>query len=181
MYSFLPVFLSSCLPSILPFGLQPFLPSFLLVFMPSCLSFLCFCKYADFRTRKMVAGGIVQSKLKYLFTLFGAAPAYLLLGLQVQQMAAARAVVGLQSRQWSNSRTLNFLGWLKISQQYTASILILTHKIVTTRRPENIHKSMVLSFPYPTRRGTEQKIWTWAGTIKGQHWTVIFMRTFKWR
>ena len=50
-------------------------------------------KHADFRTRKMVAGGIVQSKLQYLLPLFGAAPAYLLRGLQVQQMAA-RAVVG---------------------------------------------------------------------------------------
>ena len=48
-------------------------------------------------TRKIVAVGLVQSKLQYLLPLFGAAPEYLLKGLQVQQMAAARAVVGSKS------------------------------------------------------------------------------------
>ena len=139
------------------------------------------CKHADFRTRKMVAGGIVQSKLQCLLPLFGAAPAYLLRHLQVQQMAAARAVVGLQGLRWSNTRTLNFLGWLNINQQYAASTLILTHKIVTTRRPENIYRSMVMPFPYQTRRATEQQIRTWAGTTRGQDRTATSMRTFKYQ
>ena len=70
----------------------------------------------------------------------------------------------LQSRRWSN-----------------ASTLILTHKIVTTRRPENINKSMVMPFLYPTRRATEQQIWTWAGTIRGHNQTAISMRTFMYQ
>ena len=49
------------------------------------------------KTRKIVAGGLVQSKLQYLLPLFGAAPDYLMKGLQVQQMAAARAVIGQRS------------------------------------------------------------------------------------
>ena len=55
------------------------------------------CQHADMNTRKIVAVGLVQSKLQYLLPLFGAAPEYLLKGLQVQQMAAARAVVGSKS------------------------------------------------------------------------------------
>ena len=52
------------------------------------------CHHADLNTRKIVAAGIITSKLQYLLPLFGAAPDYLLRTLQVQQMAAARAVVG---------------------------------------------------------------------------------------
>ena len=59
------------------------------------------CQYADFKTKKMVASGIIQSKLQYMLPLFGAAPEYLLRGLQVQQMAAARAVIGYKSHRWS--------------------------------------------------------------------------------
>ena len=73
----------------------------------------------------MVAGGIVMSKLQYLLPLFGAAPDYLLRGLQVQQMVAARAVVGYKCFRWSNIRILNYLGWLNVKQQYVASTLKL--------------------------------------------------------
>ena len=38
---------------------------------------------ADFQTRRMVAGGLVQAKLSYLLPLFGAAPAYLIDTLQL--------------------------------------------------------------------------------------------------
>ena len=131
------------------------------------------CQHTDFSTRKMVAGGIVQSKLQYLLPLFGSAPEYLLEGLQVQQMAAARAVVGLQGRRWSNARLLNYLGWLNIKQQYAASTLMLTHKIVTTGRPEKIHRSMATPYPYPTRRATEHELRTW-----GQDRTGLTLRTW---
>ena len=103
------------------------------------------CTHADYKTRKMVAGGIVIYKLQYLLPLFGAAPDYLLPGLQVQQMAAARAVVGPKCFRWSNVRILNYLGWLNVKQQHAASTLILTHKIVTTGRPANLFRSIVTS------------------------------------
>ena len=93
------------------------------------------CAHADLKTRKMVAGGLIQSKIQYLLPLFGAAPDYILRGLQVQQMVAARAVVGRQSFRWSNMKVLNTLGWLNIKQQYVASTLTLTNKIVSTGPP----------------------------------------------
>ena len=96
-------------------------------------------------------------------------------------MAAARAVVGLQGRRWSNIRTLSFLGWLNIKQQYAASTLMLTHKIVTTGRPENIHRSMVMPYPYQTRRATEQQLRTWAGTTRGRDRTALSLQAFKYQ
>ena len=139
------------------------------------------CKHADLRTKKMVASGIFQSKLQYLLPLFGAAPDYLLRGVQVQQMAAARAVVGHQSLRWSNARVLNYLGWLNVKQQYVASTLTLTHKIVTTGKPANIYRSMVSPYPYPTRRAARQELRAWAGTVRGRDRTALTQRTFQYQ
>ena len=139
------------------------------------------CSHADFRTRKMVAGGIVISKLQYLLPLFGAAPNYLLHGLQVQQMAAARAVVGPKCYRWSNTRILNHLGWLNVKQQYAASTLTLTHKIVTTRKPANLYRSIVTAYPYPTIRAAELELRVAAGTVRGRDRTALTQRTFKYQ
>ena len=98
-------------------------------------------------TRKIVAGGLIQSKLQNLLPLFGAAPEYL----QVQQMAAARAVVGPRAFRWSNTKMLETIGWLNVKQQNLASLLTLTHKIVTTKKPENIYRSISRPYSYTTR------------------------------
>ena len=139
------------------------------------------CQFADLTTRKSVASGLIQSKLQYMLPLFGAAPDYLLQGLQVQQMAAARAVVGPRSLRWSNVRILNFLGWLNIKQQYVSSTIILTHKIVTTGRPLNIFRSMVTPYPYQTRRATQQELRSWAGTVRGRDRTALTLRTIQFQ
>ena len=139
------------------------------------------CQQADFITRKTVAGGLIQSKLQYLLPLFGAAPEYLLRSLQVQQMAAARAVVGPQSFRWSNIRILNYLGWLNVKQQYVASTLTLAHKIVTTGKPTNLHRSMVTPYPYNTRRVAKQELRACAGTVRGRDRTALTIRTFQYQ
>ena len=139
------------------------------------------CRHADFRTIKMVAGGIVMSKLQYLLPLFGAAPNYLLQGLQVQQMAAARAVVGPMCIRWNNARILNYLGWLNIKQMYVSSLLILTHKIVISGKPVNIYNSIVTNYPYQTRRATGLELRAWAGTVRARERTALTLRTFKYQ
>ena len=115
------------------------------------------CHHADFKTKKIVANVIIQSKLQYMLPLFGDAPEYLLRGLQVQPMAAARAVIGNKRHIWSIIRTLNYLGWLNIKQQYVSSTLMLPHKILTSRRLENINRSMATPYPRATRRATKQQ------------------------
>ena len=56
---------------------------------------------ATFNTRLMLANGVFMSKVMYLITEWGGAQQYLLKGLQVQQLAAARCVCGYTSRWWS--------------------------------------------------------------------------------
>ena len=139
------------------------------------------CQHADMKTRKIVAGGLVQSKLQYLLPLFGAAPDYLMKGLQVQQMAAARAVIGQRSWRWSNTRTLIILGWLNVRQQHVASTLTLTHKIIETQKPANMYRGMVSPYPYQTRGAAGGRLRTCVGTVRGRDRTALTTRTFQYQ
>jgi hypothetical protein len=114
-------------------------------------------KNADFNTRKMVANGLVQAKLTYLLPLFGAAPDYLVKGLQVQQLAAARVIIGHSCFRWSTERILRAVGWLSVRQLHMYSVLMLTHRVVTTGRPRGLHSILVSTFPYRTRRVEERQ------------------------
>ena len=125
------------------------------------------CQHADLQTRKMVAGGLITSKLQYLLPLYGAAPDYLMRTLQVQQMAAARAVLGRCSWRWSNVRILASLGWLNVRQLHVSSLLNLTHKIVTTGKPSNIYRRIVSPYGHmPTTQ--ELQLETNCGPGPGQ-------------
>ena len=64
----------------------------------------------------MVANGAVMSKLVYLITLWGGAQKYLLKGLQLQQLTAARTVCGFFSKWWSKKKLLDRVGWLSVRQ-----------------------------------------------------------------
>ena len=69
-------------------------------------------------------------------------------------MAAARAVLGRCSWGWINAKILNSLGWLNMRQLHMSSVLTLAHKIVTTRKPENIYWIIVLPYAYNTVAAT---------------------------
>ena len=139
------------------------------------------CQQADLRTRKMVAAGIITAKLQYLLPLFGAAPDYLLRTLQVQQMAAARAVLGPRAFRWSNQRILAALGWLNVKQMYVTSVLALTHRIVKSGKPTNLHRSIVSSFPYATRSAASGELRACAGTMRARGRTATTVRTFRYQ
>ena len=109
-------------------------------------------KNADQKTRLMVAGGLVQAKLSYLLPLFGAAPGYLIDILQVQQLAAARVVLGYRCFRWSTEKMLNAVGWLSVRQLHQYSVIILTHRVIMTGRPRGLHSMLVSAFPHNTRR-----------------------------
>jgi hypothetical protein len=112
---------------------------------------------ADFKKRLMVAGGLIQAKLFYLLSLFGAAPAYLINTLQVQQLAAARVVLGYKCNRWSTEQMLNAVGWLSVRQLHQYSVLLLTHRVITTGRPQGLHAMLASTFPYNTRRVEERE------------------------
>ena len=50
--------------------------------------------FSDFKTRKMIANGVIMSKFLYLIQLWGGCEGYLLHALQVQLNKAARLVTG---------------------------------------------------------------------------------------
>ena len=88
----------------------------------------------------------------YLLPLFGAAPDYLINSLQVQQLAAARVVVGHACYMWSTEKILQAVGWLSVRQLHKYSLLLLTHRAITTKKPEGLYAMFETTFPYNTRR-----------------------------
>ena len=73
-------------------------------------------------------------------------------------MAAARAVLGHFSWRWSNTKILASLGWLNVRQLHLTTVLILAPKIVTTGKPENIYRRIVLPYAYSTRSATGNEL-----------------------
>ena len=106
---------------------------------------------ADFKTKLNLANGIVISKLSYGLAMWGNCQGYLRKALQVQQLTAARAVCGYSSFFWSTSKLLSTCGWLSVNQLYWQQVLSSTHKIVTNKKPVNLHNRMVSRHRHGTR------------------------------
>ena len=104
------------------------------------------CGSASFKTKLMVANGIVMSKLMYLIVVWGGAQQYLLSALQVQQLTAARAVCGFGSWGWSKKRLLDRTGWLSIRQLIFFHTVLQTYKINSTKVPKSIYKSLITRY-----------------------------------
>lgn len=106
----------------------------------------------------MVANGVVMSKLGYLITVWGGAQQYLLKGLQVQQLTAARTVCGFYSRGWSKKKLLDRLNWLSIRQLIYYHTVLQAWKTITSGKPVGIHQSISTQHPYRTRNATTGQI-----------------------
>ena len=106
---------------------------------------------STYQTRKMVANGIVLSKLVYLINLWGGAQTYLLKALYVQQMVAARTVCGFESFNWSNRRVLERIGWLSLRQLSFYHTVLQVHRILVTKSPSPLYHSLISVYPYNTR------------------------------
>ena len=53
---------------------------------------------------------------------------------------------------WSTQKILDRVGWLSVRQLHVYSVLMLTHRVLTTGRPQGLHSMLVSEFPYVTRR-----------------------------
>ena len=107
---------------------------------------------ATFNTRLMVANDVFMSKVMYLMTVWGGAQQYLLKGLQVQQLTAARTVCGFFSRGWSKTKLLNKGGWLSIRQLIYMHTVLQAHKTISSGKAALLHQSISTEYPYRTRR-----------------------------
>ena len=113
---------------------------------------------STFKTRLMIANGAVMSRLVYMMSVWGGAQQYLLQGLQVQQLTAARIVCGFGCRFWSRRKLLGRVGWLSIRQLIYFHTVIQAHKIITVGKPAVTQESISVHHPYRTRNASNGKI-----------------------
>ena len=95
----------------------------------------------------MVANGVVMSKLSYLINLWGRDQQYLLNAIQIQQLAAARAVCGFGCSRWSKRNFLEKLGWLPVRQ------LVFYHSV-----QESLYQALSIDYPRQTRNAAHGQI-----------------------
>ena len=84
----------------------------------------------------MVANGVFMSKVVYLITVWGGAQLYLLKGLQVQKLSAARFVYGFVSRWWSRRKILGRVGGLSTRQLIFYHTVFQAHKMICSGKPD---------------------------------------------
>ena len=106
--------------------------------------------YSDFKTRKMIAQGIIMSNLCYLVQLYGSSSDYLLSMLQVVQNTAARTVTRLPWNTPSSTLLLQ-CGWLSVRQMVDYYSLVLLFKIKQNKKPTFLYDRISAKFGYNTR------------------------------
>ena len=115
------------------------------------------CLSADFKTRKMLANGLVLSNLVYVIQLYGSASEYLIKSLQVQQNRAARLVTKLEY----GTRTkvlLNQVGWLSVRQLFVYHSLLLVYKVKQNGKPSYLNERLSTDFKYRTRQAASNSL-----------------------
>ena len=109
--------------------------------------------YSSFKTRKMIAQGIIMSYLCYLVQLYGSSSEYLLSLLQTLRNAAARSVTRLP---WNRPTSTLLLqcGWLTVRQMVDFYSLVLLYKIKMKAKPTYLYEKVSLNFGYRMRLAT---------------------------
>ena len=116
------------------------------------------CKNGNFDTKLMVANGAVMSKLAYLITLWGGSSDSLLRAVQVQQLTAARLVIGYGCWRWSRRKLLKRVGWLSVKQLIFYHTVLQAHKTLQTGVPRPLHHSLSEQYPRNTRNAASGQI-----------------------
>ena len=112
---------------------------------------------SSFKTRKMLAEGMVISNIIYVITVYGSCCGYLKNALQIVQNTAARCVTGLG---WYTPVRVLLLqcGWLSINQLIVYHSLVLVHKIRKERKPVYLADKLAINFNYRTRLASSNGI-----------------------
>ena len=105
---------------------------------------------ATFKTRKMVANGVIMSRIIYAIQLWGGASDFLLNILQVLQNRAAR-IVTRKCIYTSQKELLKQCGWLNVRQLVSLHDMVLVYKTLREKKPVSLYKCLSKSFTYRTR------------------------------
>ena len=106
---------------------------------------------ATFKTKLMVANGVIMSKLVYLITVWGGAQNYLIHRLQVQQLTAARVVCGYHSHYWSRRQLLAKVKCLSVRQLIFFHTVLQAFKTTQSGLPSSLRESISTDHPLNTR------------------------------
>ena len=98
-------------------------------------------RYASFKSRKMIANGIILSHLTYLICWWSGCEGYLINSLQIIQNKAARMVTKCGKRTPIKS-LLNQCGWLSVNQLSVYHSLILVYKVLSTQSPKYLYMKL---------------------------------------
>ena len=112
---------------------------------------------STFKTRKMIAEGIIISKIIYVITVYGSCSEYLLSCLQIVQNTAARCVTRLR---WNTQVSVLLLqcGWLSVRQMVFFHTMVQVFKTRLERKPVYLYDKLSKSFSYRTRLASENGI-----------------------
>ena len=113
--------------------------------------------YSSFKTRKMIANGIVMSYVVYLVQLYGGCSEFLLSALQVLQNRAARIVTRLEWRTPAKTLLLQ-CGWLSIRQLVAFHSILLIFKTKQNKKPSYIYSKISQNFKIRTRLASSSGI-----------------------
>ena len=105
---------------------------------------------ASFKTRKMIANGVVLSRIIYAIQLWGGTNDYLLKMLQVLQNRAARFVTK-DDIFTSQRKLLLQCGWMSVKQLATFHSLVQIYKTLSVQKPVTLHNTLSRAFSYRTR------------------------------
>ena len=105
---------------------------------------------ASFATRKMIANGIVISRIIYVIQIWGGASEYLIKILQVLQNKAARFVTKLDIFT-SQEKLLRQCGWMSVKQLVAYHNMVQVFKVKSEQKPVFLYNTLSKSFNYRTR------------------------------
>ena len=108
-------------------------------------------KVASFKNRKIIAEGILISKLSYLIALWGGCSSYLMRSLQIIQNKAARVVTKLD---WSTPTgdLLRQCGWLSVHQLAVYHSVLMVYKVMNTQSPAYLYNMFNSKYQHRTRQ-----------------------------
>ena len=134
-------------------------------------------KFADFKTRKMLADGLFMSKLVYLIPLWGGCEKFLNKALQIIQNKAARSVTKLGIFT-PVQLLLKQCGWLSVHQLVFFHTLVLLFKTNQQKTPQYLFDMTSSDLNYKTRAENPGKLRSVADYIPEQG---LNRKSYKWR
>ena len=112
-------------------------------------------KVTNFKHRKMIAEGLIMSKLSYLIPLWSGCETYLLMSLQRIQNKAVRAVT---RSDLSTAGHLAQCGWLSVKQLAFYQTCVLVFNVLENKSPQYLYKMFNREYMKNTRQAARREI-----------------------